>query len=130
MTWQRVRIEIPEHLNSTERFELASEIIEFIKNRTQSGKNVRNRPFPKYSKSYFKSGTVDLTLSEDMLSDMRLISHNKGSLLIGYENGTKSNGKAEGNALGTYGQPSPIPGKARPFLGITQKDLRLLVRDL
>lgn len=127
MTWQRTRIKIPEDLDSQERVELASDILLFIKDRTQSGRNRANRKFPPYSKEYFKSGTVDLTLSEDMLNDMRLLSHNRGSLLIGYENGTQSNDKAEGNQTGSYGR-SPNPKKARPFLGITKKDLDVLVR--
>lgn len=52
-----------------------------------------------------------------------------GEITIGYTKGTKQERKAEGNIQGTYGKPSPISGKARPFLDILKKDLKDIVVD-
>jgi hypothetical protein len=99
------------------------------------GKDKRNRNFKPYSKSYKesldfkiggKSSKPNLTLSGDMLDSIELISQRSGNLLIGFENGTEENAKAEGNIKGTYGQKKPT-GKARDFLGITQKDLNAIL---
>ena len=136
MAWQKIRIDLPSKFSKDDRIAIASEIIDHIKDRTQNaGKGFyqdtgRERNFPRYSKAYAKfkgSGHVDLTLSEQMLSAMRLLSDKSDSLLIGFANGTKENSKAEGNALGSYGR-SPDPGKARPFLGLTQKDLNAIIK--
>ena len=35
-------------------------------------------------------------------------------------------GKAEGNIRGTYGKRKPIPGKARPFLGLSRSELNII----
>jgi len=64
-----------------------------------------------------------------MLAAMRQFKGKDGEIKIGYTKGSKEEGKAEGNIQGTYGQPSPIPGKARPFLDILKKDLKEIVTD-
>lgn len=137
MAWQRTRIAIPEDLGPDERIEVASEVIGFIKEKAQQESRGYNpetgrlRRFAPYSKEYAErkgQTKVDLTLDDKMLRAMRLLSHKRGSLLIGFENGTTENDKAEGNQLGTYGQSSPIPGKARPFLGITGADLKRILQ--
>lgn len=127
-----MKIEIPEELSPDQRIQLADDIIEYIVDRTKKGADKRNRPFPGYSKSYIDSldfkiagksrSRIDLTLSGEMLADLTLLSHRKGQLLIGFENGTESNAKADGNIRGTYGQ-SFSTGKKRDFLGITKGDL-------
>ena len=61
-----------------------------------------------------------------MLSDLKLLSHKNGELTIGFEKGSKSNGKAEGNIKGTYGQPKPVQAP-RDFLGISQEELDVLL---
>ena len=128
MTWQKVRIEVPEDLTRSERVELAADVLDFIKQRTASGKKVNNQPFPGYSKNYKKYGqTVDLKDTGEMLGDLRLLSEEKGSLLIGFDNGTPANDKAQWNAEGEYGGRGKV--KPRPFLGISKKDLRRLTRD-
>jgi len=131
--WQRVRIPIPTDLTPFERELVASEIIDHIIERSQDGTGFnkdtgRERSFPGYSADYFKSGTVDLTLNDQMLKAMELLSSSSGSLLIGYRNGTEENAKADGNSRGTYGLPRPIPGKARPFLGLRKGVLNEIVR--
>ena len=130
--WQRVRIDIPKGLRPTERLAVASEIIDFIIDRTKSGKDKDNKPFPKYSKGYKdsksyeiagKSGNVDITLSGETLNSLELISHTNGSILIGYDKGdSELNGKVEGNRIGSYGQKEGDSKKARDFLGITEGD--------
>lgn len=130
--WMKTKIKIPKKYNPEEREAIALDILEKIVERTQKGLDKDGQKFPNYSKSYKeslnfkiggKSSKVDLTLSGDMLADMKLLSHKSGELTIGFENGTESNGKAEGNIKGTYGQRTPIMGKARDFLGVQKKEL-------
>lgn len=133
--WTRTRIELPPELSPQQREQVGKDIIDFIIDRTKKGRNKLNRAFPGYSKSYIKSldfkiagkspGRVNLTLSGDMLAALKVLSHKKGSVLIGFDNGTEENARAEGNILGTYGG-SPT-GKKRDFLGITKKDLDVIL---
>lgn len=139
--WQRIRIKIPEDYSATERQAIGEEIVKTIRERSKDGiglKSVRStgvgseKPFAGYSSSYVRSldfknagksrGDVNLTLSGDMLAAIKVLSHSKGSVLVGFENGTEENDRAEGNQLGTYGQSTPIKGKARKFLGITSEE--------
>lgn len=118
--WQRVRIPIRSKFKPGERQAIGEAIVKAIVNRTRR-ENVdkRNNPFPGYSKEYRKKkgGPVNLTLSREMLDELKVLSHKKGSILIGYDRGGKINGKVEGNVTGSYGK-SPNPSKARDFLGI------------
>ena len=133
--WNRIRIEIPKGINPENRELLASEIIEHIRDLASQGRGYtqatgRVRKFPKYSKDYaeWKGQTnVDLALSNEMLEDIKLLSHRSGSLLIGFEKGTESNAKADGNQTGSYGRPSGDASKARPFLGITKADMSRII---
>lgn len=135
--WQRVRIPVDFNLNSMARRVLAEDVIDFIVNRTQKKSlDKKNIKFPKYTKTYreselFKAGgktsKVNLTLTNEMLDELKVISDCRGSILIGYDKNDKElNGKVKGNILGTYGQKTPIFGKKRDFLGITRKDLKIL----
>lgn len=138
--WQRVRIDIPSGLTPQEREVLADEIITHITERSQAGTGFRQATgrefsFPEYTKAYAKRkgvsrGAVDLTLDADMLAAIELLSHSQGSLLIGFERGTEENAKADGNTRGTYGKSRPIPGKARPFLGLKKGVLNELVKKV
>lgn len=95
------------------------------------GERARNKNFPKYTEKYEKfkgQKNVDLTLSGEMLDGLQVLSHKKGSVLIGFENGTEENDKAEGNITGSYGR-SPNPRKARNFLGLTASEIKSIVRD-
>lgn len=141
MAWQRVKIEIPDDLKPGEREDIAWLVLEHIRDRTATGRGLnadgsRLKRFPGYSESYKKSldfkigrksSTVNLTLSGDMLDAMDLLSHKKGQLVIGFENGSVDNDKAEGNILGAYGG-DPNPGKARNFLGVTDAELKTILR--
>ena len=124
--WQRTRVAIPDDLSPSQREQVAFEILEHIIERTQQGTGFRQTTgrefnFPAYTSEYAKrkgQSNVDLVASFDMLEEMDLLSHRKGSLLIGFENGSTENAKADGNSRGTYGRSRPIPGKAMPFLGL------------
>ena len=136
--WQKERIQISKNLTPSQRKAVAQEIIDFIVERTEKGKDKNNSSFGRYSKSYkesldFKLGgksrfqKPDLTLTGEMLAELDLISHKNGSLLIGYDKGDADlNGKVEGNRLGTYGNKSKV-GPARDFLGIADKDLKKIL---
>lgn len=142
MAWQKFKVEIPPEikLSPVQRTDLADLIIEHIFERTNNGVDKNGNKFPRYSKEYIASlnfkvagkskNKVDLQLSGDMLAGIKLINQKKDQILIGFENGTPENGKAEGNIKGTYGQKSPIPGKKRDFLGIEAKKLKELLEHV
>lgn len=137
--WQRFSVTPPKDFTPAMRDVLGKEVAEFVRQRSESGLNVRNRPFPKYSKAYKdsldftnagKTSQVDLTLSGDMLIDLDVISNRSDKIIIGYEKGSESNAKADGNNRGTYGKSKPIPGKKREFMGISQVDYNNIVRGV
>lgn len=116
--------------------------MEFIIDRTKHGYNVHGRDWSgkagEYTEAYAKrkgvseDGPVDLSLSHDMLDGMQYFStlSPRGQITLGYKKGTGLERQAEGNILGTYGKQSPIPGKARPFLDILQKDLQKIISEV
>jgi hypothetical protein len=61
-----------------------------------------------------------------MLEGIELLSHNSKGLLMAIQR-HKLNDKAEGNQIGSYGQSSGNPRKARPFLGLTKADLEQIL---
>lgn len=134
--WQRVKVTIPPEYGPTERQAIATEVVDFIVKRSKDGLDKDNKPFKGYSESYKKSldfkiagkssGDVNLTLSGDMLGALDILNHKKGELIIGYENGSEENGKADGNIRGTYGNSKSV-GPKRDFLGIAKKDLKLIL---
>lgn len=141
MAWQKIAIDISDYdLKPQQRQDLADLVIEHIFDRTNRGLDKNNVPFKKYSKEYenslafkaagkIKGGKPNLQLSGDMLAAMKLLSENKKKLLIGFENNTEENGKAEGNIKGTYGQATST-GKKRDFLGIKNDKLKELIAEV
>lgn len=138
MAWQRIRIPLPEDMTAAERRRAGEMIVEGIVNRTQQGMGIRKsgdsfrlQPFAEYSEKYLEykksvgkySGNVDLKLSGDMLEGLQMLSHEKGSVLIGFQNGTFANDKAEWNRVGTK-----TPN--RDFLGLTRAEIRAVVRSV
>lgn len=131
--WQRVSIDVPKAYGPDEREAIAQDLIDYIVERTQSGKGKGGKGFAGYSDSYIHSkefkiagksaGDVNLTLTGDMLADLKLISNRAGKIIIGYENGTESNAKADGNIRGTYGK-SKASGPRRDFLGLTETEIQ------
>lgn len=99
-------------------------IIDKITERTQSGVSLKGRPFKGYSNTYVKSltfkvhgkskGSVDLTLSGDMLSSMEILDNSPKSLTIGFNN-ELDNAKAYNHNVG-----DTLP--KREFFGVTQKE--------
>ncbi len=139
MAQQKIKIKIPKGFSPSERKEIALDIISYIQDRAldknkgydpSTGKEIK---FPKYNPDYAKkkgvgAGDVDLTLSAKMLNAIEVLSHKPDSITIGFKD-RDQNAKAEGNQLGTYGQPKPIPGKARPFLGLPEAALNRILKD-
>ena len=139
--WQRFDVKIPKEFRKTTL--IAKDIIEHIKKRSEDGVGVRavgnnvalDYDWPKYSKEYINSldfkiagknkNRIDLTLTGDMLASIEYLKKKKDNVLqIGFKRGDQENGKADGNIRGTYGNPSPIRGKKRNFLGITTQELK------
>jgi hypothetical protein len=134
MAWMKTKVAISPSLKPKDRVAISEAVIEYIKNRTLDGLDKNLEKFPNYTKNYaqFKGvsvSDVDLVFSGDMLSDLKLLSHKSGELTIGFEKGSKSNGKAEGNIKGTYGQPSPVQAP-RDFLGISDVEVESLLDNV
>ena len=135
--WQRIRIEIPDNLGPSAREAIGIALRNRMQERAESGKGMnaggtRSKQFPGYTPEYEKfkgQSNVDLILDGDMMASLNLISHTKGSVLIGFENGTKENAKAEGNIIGSYGQPTGNPAKARNFLGLPKAEIEQIIKD-
>lgn len=131
--WMKKKIQISKKYSQEEREAIAFELIDKIIERTKKGIDRKGNQFPSYSDSYTGSldfkiagkskNKINLTLSGDMLADLQLLNHDKGEIVIGFENGSDSNAKAEGNIKGTYGQKTST-GKKRDFLGVQEKELR------
>ena len=128
-------LKVPENLSKAKRLELADLVIEHIYDRTDKGLDVNGKRFKPYSEEYKgslagkiggKGSKVNLQLSGDMLAAMTLLKQEKGKITIGWDDQTER-AKAEGNIIGSYGQPSENPEKARPFFGIKADKLRELI---
>jgi hypothetical protein len=138
MAWQKIRLEIPENIGASMRDAIGEAMVKLMADKARDGVGVRYegdrarpREFPAYTKKYadFKGqDNVDLTLSGDMLDALKVLSHKKGSILIGFDSGSEENGKAEGNITGSYGR-NPNPRKARNFLGLLKSEINKIVRD-
>lgn len=135
------KVSIPKKYNATERRAIASDIIEYIRKRTQNGKGKGNKewsgPAGRYSDSYKKSleyklkakkTPVNLTLSGDMLTAIELRKHSPGELQIGIPTSSEEWGRAKGNILGSYGQKTANPSKARPFLSLDSSEVKKILK--
>jgi phage gpG-like protein len=137
-----LKLKIPADFNPDMRADLAQRVIEFIQDRSKKGLNVSGRDWSgkagQYTEAYAKrkgvseDGPVDLSLSHEMLDAISYLPSlsPSGQITVGFRKGSLVERKAEGNILGTYGQPSPIPGKARPFLDILRRDLQKLIDEV
>lgn len=129
--WQRFRVAIPTSLKPASRIALSRAIVDEIKERSLKNLSVNGKnKFSKLNDNYAKKKGVpkgsraNMVLNDEMIDAMELISHRKGTLLMGYVNESDENAKADGNQRGTYGTSSPIPGKARDFMGINKAGLK------
>jgi hypothetical protein len=136
--WQRTTIRLPSGLSTDQKEQIADLAIERIVERTSQGKDENGKRFKGYSKAYinsldFKSAgkdasEVNLQLSGDMLAAIKILEIKGNKAVIGFEEDSVENGKADGNIRGTYGTSKPDPKKARPFLGISEKELSKIVK--
>ena len=132
MAWMKTKVELPEDLDLArdEKEIIAEKILDYIRERTLSGvgiKGGRRFNFPAYSDSYINSAAfkkagkspneINLKLSGEMLEEMRILSARGNQILIGFENGTLSNDKADGNS------------KTRPFLCINKSELNEILKE-
>lgn len=131
-TW----VKIPAQYTEEERKAIALEILNFIRERSAQGVDVNGSSFKGYSKEYMKSldfknagkgRTPNLQLSGDMLAAIKLLDSERGRIKIGYDTSDSEAGRAEGNQIGSYGQPSGDKSKARPFIGINPKHLKKIL---
>lgn len=126
-------IPFPESIkNKRQQNQIADAIVTHIVGRTMAGLDKNDERFKKYSKKYAESkgvgvSEVDLLLSGEMLSELKALSVTSNGVEIGYKGSKELVGKVEGNILGTYGQPEPIPGKARDFLGIQPGEVDVII---
>jgi hypothetical protein len=120
--WQRIEVAIPKGLPETEKLALGEDIIEYMRKRTESGKDNRGDFFPEYSKEYMKSlefkiagknSKVNLMQTGDMLADIEVLEMKNDKLVIGFEKGSLNNDKADGHITGWQGRSDT----KRPFLG-------------
>lgn len=132
---QKVKISIPKGFSKEVREQIGEDIIKAIRdralkeNRGYDPGTGREFRFSAYTKKYaqFKGtsrGNVNLELSGDMFDAMKVLKKYSDAVTIGFDaDDDTNNGKAEGNAKGTYGQKRPIV-EGRPFLGLSQKRLK------
>lgn len=125
-------VDIPKGYSTAEREAIAAEIISFVRERTLKQKDYEMGRFPEYEKNYAAlkgvgRKQVNLKLSGAMLAELDTVKNKDGKLVIGYEEGSAQQGKAEGNQIGSYGQPQGNPDKARRFLGIRDDHLKKIL---
>ena len=137
----RLEVKVSNRYSASEKRAIANDIRQYIIERTQRGLGKGAKPWSgkagQYSEAYVnsvegriggksKGGPVNLTLSSEMLGSVR--ESVKGSrIVIDVEEGQRP--KAEGNVKGTYGQSSPIKGKARNFLDISSAELKSILAN-
>lgn len=140
--WTKTTINIPKVYTPIERVAIAQDVIDYIVERTKAGKGPGNKEWAnkaarEYSKSYQKSvefrasgksKNVNLKLSGDMLDAIGIITDKSGAVTIGITDESQV-GKAEGNIRGTYGSNTPIRGKSRPFLNLTNDELKKILQN-
>lgn len=134
--WVQRTLKVSRRYNEDDLSAIAVEVVKYIRDRTLDGKGPGGKSWSgkagEYSKAYMdslnfkigrKSGTVNLKLSGDMLEAIGLLEVQKGKIKYGVDDSDPVAGKVEGNVRGTYGRSSPISGKARDFLELTEKEL-------
>jgi hypothetical protein len=139
MSWIRKEILLPKDYSDDDAETVAEEILNFIVERSKAGKGMDGEKFPGYSKSYKesldfkiagKSSKVNLTLSGEMLDSLEVLQARKGKIVIGFQRGSDMNARAEGNILGSYGQPNPNPSKARNFMELSNNELSKILKKI
>lgn len=129
----KIRLLVPRDFNDDERNLVARLVIEFIQDRTDKGKDIKNNKFPKYSVGYSKSldfklagkriNKVDLQQTGDTIHSIELLTDGIGFITIGYDPGSEENDKAK------WLQASDN-GISRKFLGIQDSDLQKIIQKV
>lgn len=129
---QKITLSVPNSFNDSQREETARLVINKILERTAKGIDLNGSAFAKYSQSYKdsldfnianKTSKVNLKLSGEMLSDLELLGHNQGFIVIGFEAGSDENDKAKWAAdIGN--------GPSRKFLGISPRDFDSVISEV
>ena len=131
--------DVPSGLSSIVREQIGAKVIEDIQKRTDKGLDKEGRAFPKYTKGYKESddfqaagkgSKVNLRLSSEMMDSLSLIENTDGRITVGYNKGDEVAGRVEGNVIGSYGDSTGHADKARDFLGVPAKRLRLIIREV
>lgn len=132
-----IKIPFTQPIKPRERAKIADAILTHIVGRTMAGLDKNNEKFSAkknggYTDAYAKlkgvgKNDVDLLLSGEMLSELKVLNIKPGEIEIGYKGSKELIGKVDGNIRGTYGQSEPIPGKARDFLGIDAEDVDVII---
>jgi hypothetical protein len=113
----------------------AQRAIETIVNRTRSGKAPNGRSFEDYSTAYSlsnayraagKTSRVNLTLTGEMLDTITELQGEGSKVLLGWGD-SLNNAKAHGHMTGKDGS-GDLP--VREFFGVTENEIREIVRDL
>lgn len=139
-----IKIPNADEYTSDELAAIGQDIVNFIRKRTEQGLDVNGDEFKPYTipkgkkeSPYENSlafkiagktkGKVDLKLSGDMLAMLRVLETKKNAVKIGYDTSDAEAGRAEGNQIGSYGQPRANSKKARPFIGIDSEQLKAIL---
>ena len=127
-----IKVPFNQAIKPKERVKIADAILTHIVGRTMAGYDKNNDKFAKYTKKYADIkgvgvSDVDLILSGEMITELKVLNITPSGVEIGYKGSKDLIGKVEGNILGTYGQPDPIPGKARDFLGVLKDDVEVII---
>ena len=136
---QKFTINVDDRYSDSELQAIGQDVIDHIVERTRSRNlDKNNETLGRYSDSYADSlefqiagkskGSVDLTLTGEMLDSLQILRTRRGVIEIGYPAGSSLNDKVEGNRLGSYGK-SPNRAKARDFLGIHESNLNSILAD-
>lgn len=126
-------VPFPESIrNKRQQNQIADAIVTHIVGRTMAGLDKEDKKFARYTEKYadFKGvsrSEVDLLLSGEMLTELKPLRVTPNGVEVGYRGSKELIGKVEGNILGTYGRPEPIPGKARDFLGIDDNSVDVII---
>lgn len=135
---QKVAIKIPKGYSRAERKAISFDIRQHIVERTKKGFDKNGRRFKGYTEEYMqsadfkasgKTSLVNLSLSDEMLEELKDVKDSDGEIVVGYDGRkNKLNGKVEGNRKGTYGQKKST-GKVRDHLGITKTQLNNILAN-
>jgi len=119
-------ISIPSKYDSGDREIIGRMIIERILQRTSGGIDSNGRAF-RYVKGSEHKGH-NLKETGDMLDELGVVSHSQGVITIGYrDTGSIEANQAEGQQIGTYGQSSSNSSIAKPFIGVSNEELAIIL---